>query len=317
MTKPLALDFHPSQFPNTVQDKLQTALEARQLPARFLYDSPAQAARWLAYHEAWSPSRTEAELLDLYDDAFRGGLDALGSRELGYVSLGCGGGTKDSRFRVQAGKRGLDPAITLTDTSPSLVMAALLKNPEAKARGVVVDLEAEPERGLFAEARPTLWTAFGMVPNLDAERFLGWLGRCLEPPDIALVSANLHRSPWPEAGPEILPQYDNREARAWYMGALAELGLGAAELEVRGEPRGHNGAAWRVKVEAVSQAPAELAVSDRRIHLPAQASISVFYSNRFTAEAFERTLDAAGLSPERRWIFEGEEEGVWLVRRVR
>ncbi|MEL6185404.1 MAG: L-histidine N(alpha)-methyltransferase [Myxococcota bacterium] len=311
----LSLRFHASQRPGRVRARLSEALEQRSLPARFLYDSPAQAARWLAYHAAWSPSRTEEELIDLYQRAFRSTLGRFESPDLVHVSLGCGGGRKDALLAEAAQLRRLPLRAVLSDTSPSLVMEAMSAHP-GSAEGLVIDLESSPSRAAFTRAHPALWTAFGMVPNLDADRFLGWLAGCLGPDDRALVSANLHSKPWPDAGEDILPQYDNPEARAWYLGALAELGFGEAEVRVRGRARSPDGAAWRVEVEARSHQPGRLLAFDREFPVEAGSTFSVFFSNRFTPAAFEKTLVAAGLHPLERWRFAGDEEGLWLVGRL-
>ena len=58
----LAIDFHDSQWPDAVAERLVADLREGQIPGRFLYDSPAQSARWLAYHEAWSPARTDSDV---------------------------------------------------------------------------------------------------------------------------------------------------------------------------------------------------------------------------------------------------------------
>lgn len=311
------IDIHPSQRPDAVERRLFEALLSRRLPARFLYDSPAQASRWLAYHAAWSPSRTEASLLALYERSFDLALDELpGSSELTYVSLGCGGGTKDARFLERASSRRHPVHVVLTDTSPSLVEEAMNKCAAAEPRGLVVDLEARPSRGELAigPSSPVLFTAFGMVPNLDADDFLRWLASILAPSDRALVSANLHPTPWPEAEDAILPQYDNREARAWYQGALDELGLTNATLRIEGRPSRPDGQAWRIEVEAVANEPARLGPLGDEGNLEPGERLALFFSNRFTPDAFSDALRAAGLEPIERLLFDREEEGIWLVR---
>lgn len=307
----MKVEFHPSQYPGAARERLIARLRAGELPARFLYDSPAQAARWLAYHAAWSPSRTDRALLDLYHRQLGAALARMHER-LGYVGVGCGGGTKDALFLRQAGGR--VASATVADTSPSLVLEALAQSPGA--RGLVVDLEAQPERAAFTGGLPTVWTAFGMVPNLDAPAFLRWLARVMGPDDLALVSANLHPESYPTAAKAILPQYDNPPARSWYRGALAELGLAAIDPEVRAEPLTPGGEAWRVVVEAAIDRPAVVPAFDVEIPLEAGTRLRVFFSNRFTPTAFESGLAEAGLLPLERALFEGAQEGIWTVRRA-
>ena len=80
---PVTLTVHDSQYPDRVAEQLRRGLRTRKLPGKFLYDSPAQAQRWLAYHQAYSPSRTEPALLTLYQQAFQVALQALSPRALG------------------------------------------------------------------------------------------------------------------------------------------------------------------------------------------------------------------------------------------
>ena len=68
---PVTLTFHDSQYPSQVAAQLRHGLRTRRLPGKFLYESPGQAQRWLVYHQAYSPSRTEPALLTLYQQAFQ------------------------------------------------------------------------------------------------------------------------------------------------------------------------------------------------------------------------------------------------------
>src|SRR5262245_4881976 len=113
----VTLTVHDSQYPARVAEQLRRGLRIRQLPGKFLYDSPAQAQRWLAYHQAYSPSRTEPALLALYQQAFQAALQALSPSVLHYISLGCGGGTKDVRFLQQAVSHCPSLLFTPMDTS--------------------------------------------------------------------------------------------------------------------------------------------------------------------------------------------------------
>lgn len=312
MSPSKSIEFHPSQFPAAVQARWTDALRARTLPARFLYDSPAQARRWLAYHRAWSPGSADREVLALYDGSFDRAVEGFSKHDgLVHVSLGCGGGRKDARLAALCEARGIDLRPILSDTSPTLVLEAMLCNPRSDARGLVVDLEVEPARSAFSTSSvPHLWTALGMVPNLEYDTFLSWLGRVMGAEDAALVSANLHPSPYPEAGPDILPQYDNPEARAWYRGALHELGVDAMPT-VDGRALVDDGSIWRVEVTAELPANANLGVAET---IPTYGGpLRLFFSNRFTPAGFERALKTAGLRAKARWIHTSEQEGIWWV----
>lgn len=313
----LTIEVDASQFPDVTRNRLIEAINTRRLPGRFLYDSPAQAARWLRYHSVWSPSRTETELLHLYDQAFDFALSefkSAGTNHLQYISLGCGGGSKDKRLVERAAAASLSITPTLTDTSPSLVVGAVNHVAHPGGRGIVIDLEQAPLKSAFSTSEaPSLWTAFGMVPNLNYTAFIQWLRDTLSKQDLAIISANLSPQAHPNALPLIIPQYDNLEARSWYYGALRELGLGEVELDIRGNSLVRDGSIWRVEVTATLAESSTVYVYDQRIDIPAEEPLEVFFSNRFTPDAFERVLTQQDLKVQHRWLFEGEQEGIWVV----
>ena len=145
---PVTLTVHDSQYPDRVAEQLRHGLRTRTLPGKFLYDSPAQAQRWLAYHQAYSPSRTTPGLLTLYQQAWQTALQALSPSALHYISLGCGGGTKDALFLQQARSRCPTLLFTPMDTSVALVVETMLRIqrtlPGLVTAPLVVDLGAEP-----------------------------------------------------------------------------------------------------------------------------------------------------------------------------
>src|SRR5262249_47814727 len=145
---PVTLTFHDSQYPACLAEQVCAGLRARKLPGKLLYESPAQAQRWLAYHQGYSPSRTEPALLALYHQAFQTALQALAPSALHYVSLGCGGGNKDALFLQRAASQ--CPALVFTpmDTSAALVVETLLRVQSAlttlTTAPLVVDLAVAP-----------------------------------------------------------------------------------------------------------------------------------------------------------------------------
>lgn len=314
---PLEIVVHESQYPEAVHRSLVGALSEGRVPGRFLYDSPGQAARWLAYHQAWSPSRTADEIGAMYEAAFDATWARLDGRAPTYVGVGCGGGQKDARFlrRGPAGAR-----YVAVDTSPALVMQASLTAADAcvDMRRVVLDLTATPDRDALlgkAEPRPTVWSCFGLVPNLDVDWLLPWIRKLLHAQDCLLISFNLSPTPYPSAKARIVPQYDNSEARAWYRGALEELGLSEADaqLVMRHRPLREDGAAWRIEAVAEVRREAAVRVFDETFPLAEGAELEVFHSDRFLPEHVPELFAEAGLDLEASWISEDREEGVYLL----
>ena len=323
---PLTLTFHESQYPERLAALSRRALRARRLPGRLLYDSPAQAQRWLAYHQAYSPSRTEPDLLTLYEHAFRAAVRTAGpQRPLHYVSLGCGGGNKDALFVRSAGDLGAAPVVSPMDTSPALVLETLLRLEEAfprlAASPMVVDLAAEPDIGAWLsqqEARGAcrIFGCFGFIPNFDYLALLSYLRRLLRDGDLLLLSANLSPAPYPAAVESILPQYDNPPARAWFAGLLDSLGFPASDLQtsVTARPLREDGHIWRIQADAVFRKDVALALYEESFDFREGEALEIFFSNRFTPAVLPEVLAAAGLSLGASWILDSQEEGIYLCR---
>jgi len=61
---------HSSQFPQNVRRDLMESLRTRRINHKFHYDSVNQTQKWLALHEAYSPSRTDPGCAAIYDRGF-------------------------------------------------------------------------------------------------------------------------------------------------------------------------------------------------------------------------------------------------------
>jgi Histidine-specific methyltransferase, SAM-dependent len=330
----LPITVHASEFPARRRAALLAALRERRLPSQVLYLSLAQAQRWLDYHEAWSPSRTDPGLRGLYGEAYAAAgaaLPAAGPLLLG--GLGCGGGSKDADLLgvLAGGGGGRALHYVPVDASVPLVGEAAQRArercPGVALHPLIADLSAAPElEGWLAAAAgaeaPRICTCFGMLPNQDVQAFPAWLARLLRPQDLLLISANLSPGGLATDGPRILMQYDNPPARAWYLGALAELGLSGSmySLAVEARPLALEGvapgAAWQIAVTAALRKEAPLAVHGEPVPLAVGDRLAVFTSHRFTAEAVEHLLAAAGLRVQERRVGAAGEEGVFLCRRA-
>src|SRR5258708_23263723 len=83
---------HPSQFPEQVRRDLLASLRTRQVNHKFHYDSIKQTQKWLALHQAYSPSRTDADCAATYDASFATATARINASSVHLVGLGCGGG---------------------------------------------------------------------------------------------------------------------------------------------------------------------------------------------------------------------------------
>ena len=323
---PVTLTVHESQYPARLAAQLCQGLRAHKLPGKFLYESPAQAQRWLAYHQAYSPSRTELALLALYDQAFQTALQALAPSALHYISLGCGGGNKDALFLQQAAPHCPSLVFTPMDTSAALVVETMLRIhsalPLLTTAPLVVDLEAAPALTPWLSQYETpahrrLLACFGMLPNFTYRTFLPYIRSLMRPGDLLLLSANLSPGLYADAVARILPQYDNPLARAWYAGLLDSLGFATSQIQLTVYPRllQRDGHVWQIRAEATVQQQMQLTVYNEIFDFTSGESIEVFFSTRFTPQVMPQVLADAGLTLVQTWLFDSQEEAIYLCAR--
>jgi uncharacterized SAM-dependent methyltransferase len=323
----MTLTFHESQYPEQVALQCRQGLRARKLPGRLLYDSPAQAQRWLVYHQACSPSRTEPELLALYERAFDTAIHlAPQERPLHYVSLGCGGGNKDALFVRRALDYGGPLHVSPADTSADLVLETMLRlqavSPTLAASPLVVDLAAEPDLRRWlaqqeAHGACRIFGCFGIIPNFDYTALLAYLRRLMQPDDLLLLSANLSPGPYGSAAAQrIVPQYDNPLARAWFAGLLDSLGFAGSDLRlsVQARPRREGGEIWRIQADAHILQNVQLMLYEESFDFREGDVLEVFFSNRFTPAALPQLLGNAGFAVKQEWLLDSQEEGIYLCQ---
>jgi uncharacterized SAM-dependent methyltransferase len=331
----LTLTLHPSEYPAAQREDVLSALRALRLPGKLLYQSPAQAQRWLDYHAAWSPSRTDKALRTQYGRSYRAAAEALGRAPAMLVGVGSGGGSKDADLleRMARAAQGRALCYVPLDASAALAAEAALlvrqRCPDAAVHPLVADLAAAPELEDWLEAAAPgaqrVYSCLGVLPNVDLLAFPAWLAGLLRAGDVLLVSANLSPAGMTADGARILMQYDNPLARAWYYGALDELGFSqrAYALDISARPLEEAGAlgltgeaAWQIAVRAALRETVVLTLQGESLRFPAGRRLEVFHSHRFTAEATERLLESAGLAVTGRWVGAGGEEGIFLCRRA-
>src|ERR1700729_3279748 len=133
-----------SQFPDQVRRDLVESLRSRRVNHKFHYDSVKQTAKWLALHEAYSPSRTDADCAAVYDRSFDEAVRRIEAGAVHLIGLGCGGGQKDTRLLKLLREAGKGIAYTPSDVSTAMVLvarkAALAVLPEQDCDPLVCDL---------------------------------------------------------------------------------------------------------------------------------------------------------------------------------
>ena len=315
---------HSSQFPEKVRHDLLESLRARAVNHKFHYDSVKQTQKWLALHQAHSPSRNDADAARIYDRAFAAAAERIDSKEVHVIGLGCGGGQKDARLLRLLKERGRQIYYTPCDVSTAMVLVArqaasgVLR--EDRCFPLVCDLaDADDLPGIFhqrvTEHGKRITTFFGMIPNFEPDMILPKLASLVGAEDWLLFSANLAPGPDYQAGTErILPQYDNALTRDWLLAFLFDLGVEAGDGELRFAIEDVNGLK-RIVARFHFNRSRKVAVEDEQFEFRAGESIRLFFSYRYTPERVRTLLARHGLHVLDQWITKSEEEGVFLCRR--
>jgi uncharacterized SAM-dependent methyltransferase len=328
MSSLVRVAIHASQFPENVRRDLLESLRTRRVNHKFHYDSVKQTQQWLALHQAFSPSRTDADCAATYDRSFAAVAARIESRRVHLIGLGCGGGRKDTRLLKLLQESGRKAFYTPSDVSMAMVLVArqtaMAVVPPEDCSPLVCDLASADDLPQVLDALPVsgaarLITFFGMIPNFESHVILPRLAGLLRPADYLLFSANLAPGADYEAGVQrILPLYDNALTRDWLMTFLLDLGVQASDGElhfaVEDDPAGSG--LKRVAAYFRFQRAREIQVDAQRFRFPAGEAIRLFFSWRHTPSLVRSLLGKHGLGVLDEWITKSGEEGVFLVSRA-
>src|SRR5467141_2003178 len=124
MSSVASVAVHSSQFPENVRRDLLTSLRSHQVNHKFHYDSVKQTQKWLALHQAFSPSRTDPDCARTYDKSFAAAVRRIKAKRLHLIGLGCGGGQKDARLLKLLRAPGRQVSYTPSDVSAAMVLTA-------------------------------------------------------------------------------------------------------------------------------------------------------------------------------------------------
>ena len=242
MSEVVNIAIHDSQFPEAVRRDLLESLRSRRVNHKFHYDSVKQTQKWLALHQAHSPSRNDADCAATYDRSFESAISRIDTRCVHLIGLGCGGGQKDTRIAKLLNTEGREIYYSPCDVSTAMVLvareAAAKAIPAPNCFPLVCDLLSAgdlPE--YFHRITPTkatrLLTFFGMIPNFEPGQILQKLAALMRPKDFLLFSANLAPGNNYAAGMRtILPQYHNPLTQDWLLTFLLDLGVERADGEL-------------------------------------------------------------------------------------
>ena len=124
MSSAVNVIIHASQFPKKVRRDLLESLRTRRVNHKFHYDSVKQTQKWLALHQAYSPSRNEADCRAIYEKGFKAAAAQIKAKSVHVIGLGCGGGQKDARLLELLKASGREISYTPCDVSVAMTLVA-------------------------------------------------------------------------------------------------------------------------------------------------------------------------------------------------
>jgi L-histidine Nalpha-methyltransferase len=316
---------HPSQFPENVRRDLLDSLRSRRINPKFHYDSFKQTHKWLALHQACSPSRNDPDCTGIYEKSFHAGMARIESKHIHVLGLGCGGGQKDSRLLKRLKTAGV-AKLSYTPCDVSVPMTLVARRAALEAAGetecfpLVCDLQsAENLQEILAIHAPQaarIITFFGMIPNFEPEAILARLAQLVQPGDLLLFSANLSPGADYEAGcRKVLLQYDNPLTRDWLMTFLLDLGMEREDGEMHFDVETGQRSAKRVTARFHFVRQRSIVLDEEVFEFKRAESLQLFYSYRYTPGLLRDLLNQFGFAVLEQWIAASEQEGVFLCCR--
>jgi uncharacterized SAM-dependent methyltransferase len=325
MTSAAKVLIHASQFPENVQRDLLESLRRRQVNHKFHYDSVKQTQKWLALHEACSPTRNDVDYRAIYEKCFKASATQIKVQSVHVIGLGCGGGKKDTRLLKLLKRNGRKIYYTPCDVSTAMVLTArqtaLAVVPEKNCFPLVCDLTTADDLSVVLDScithhAPRVITFFGMIPNFEPQIILPKLASLVRPKDFLLFSANLAPGQNYAAGvKKVLPQYDNPLTRDWLITFLLDLGVerddGRLGFEMEDDPAT---GLKRIVASFHFTRARRIEADNETFDFRAGETIRLFFSYRYTPERVRLILNRHGLEVREQWIARSEEEGVFLCR---
>ena len=329
-TPSVSVLIHPSQFPQAVEASLRESLRTREMNHKFHYDTPKQTLRWLRLHEALSPARTDPDCFRIYESAFVHCAAQLALAPIvEVVSLGCGGGQKDTQFlrRIAAVNPGVRLRYVPVDVSPGLALVARTSALEIGLAPedivpLVLDL-AEVEDWAAAlstalgKSDRRIVCFFGMLPNFVPSSVLPQLASLIRPADLLILSANLAPGADYQAGVDrVLPLYDNELTRDWLWSVLLDLGMdkkdGRMDFSIAACQEGSG--LLRIESVVTFVKAFQLRYGGSDYDFASGETFRLFFSYRHTPERLSALLRSHGTTVQEHWSNTSGDEGVFVCR---
>jgi uncharacterized SAM-dependent methyltransferase len=318
------ITIHESQFPDRIRADLLHSLRSREINHKFHYDSVKQTQKWLALHQAYSPSRNDPDCARIYDEAFEAAVSRVDSKHVHLIGLGCGGGQKDTRLLNLLREAGTEIFYSPVDVAAAMVLTArneaLKALPGDRCFPLVCDLASASnlhrafDIASCKDAKRII-TFFGMLPNFEPDQIIPRLRSIARPGDLLLLSANLAPGSDYAAGVrKVLPLYDNLLTRDWLMTILFDLGIEPVDGELRFSIEEGRSNLKRIVAHFLFSRRKTVGVDSETFDFKRDDALRLFFSYRHTPYLLKQLCRASGLHISSQWITKSKEEGVFLVR---
>ena len=319
-----------SRYPGRARAAYVESFRSRQMDHQFHYDTEKQAQHWLAIHEAYSPARRDPDCLQTYLSAFDEISARLPAEGIALVSLGCGGGQKDTALAIALSSKSngyvrryipADVSLTLALTAHFAVTNELHL---ISSRPALLDLPRCPDLGNFLEPlvpseAKVLIAFFGMLPNFEPEEAFRPLAELMRPDDHLVLSANLAPGPaYREGVQKVLPLYDNEPTRRWLATVLIDAGLDVNPDHIIFRIREVPMSPALLRIEAIYKIRKQQSIrldGEEIVFQPGE-SFRLFFSYRHTPRILRELLANFGIEIIEQWIAASEEEGVFYCRKI-
>ena len=326
MLRAANVTIHASQFPENIRRDLLESFRTRRVNHKFHYDSVMQANRWLALHQAYSPSRNDPDCAATYDAAILAASTHIQVSAVHVLGLGCGGGQKDKRLLEFLHHHEKKTSYSPCDVSRAMVQVAQQTTSTLVAPQdcfpFVFDLATAADLPSFLDSHHApqtqrIVTFLGMIPNFEPEDILPKLAALVRADDWLLFSANLAPGVDYASGLDrVLPQYDNPLTRDWLVTFLTERAVELGDGGMRFVIESHSGGLKKIVARFHFARPRRIDVEGETFEFRAGENIQLFFSYRYTPALVRRWLTTHAIKVEAQWITKSEEEGVFLCRRA-
>jgi uncharacterized SAM-dependent methyltransferase len=296
---------------NAIAEEFVSSLRARRLAEKFFYWFPLSVRAWLALcSDGAYRNFVRSRSLIARSANELGRLVPSGSLEV--VSLGSGQGDKDLLLLEAFVAQGTHVRYTPVDASQALVEMACGRALEAGiwSQAIKADITLTDHLAALApdeDTPPRLVLLLGnTLGAFDPAAGARTLRALLRPEDLLIVDGEIY------AGPQTVAGYDNPLNRRFAWAPLESVGIGEMDGEIvfEDETDGRPGLhPLRKHFRAEREVTAR--VGGESLAIRAGERVEMNHSYKYTADAFVRILDEAGL--EVRWRGTSEDERFQMV----